>query len=163
MANVLVIQRSAHLATDVRLEFVNGRDGQVAKATLTAISNVRWGSGEAREEQATAILWTLWGRQAQNAAEYLAKGSHVNIVGRVQNNNYERDGETVYGLAFTCEEIDYLDSKTSAKARQERREFVDEMNASERPNTGPAANQSGRAAVAPRRPRAERPRAPANA
>jgi single-strand DNA-binding protein len=165
MANVLVIQRSAHLAADVRLEFVNGRDGQVAKATLTAISNVRWGSAEAREEQATAILWTLWGKQAQNAAEYLAKGSHVNIVGRVQNNNYERDGETVYGLAFTCEEIDYLDSKASAKTRQARREFVDEMNASERPSptVGPAANRDGHAAVTPRRPRAERPRAAANA
>lgn len=35
MANVLVIQRNAHLADAVRLEFVNGRDGQVAKATLT--------------------------------------------------------------------------------------------------------------------------------
>ena len=164
MANVLVIQRSAHLAADVRLEFVNGRDGQIAKATLTAISNVRWGSGDAREEQATAILWTLWGKQAQNAAAYLAKGSHVNIVGRVQNNNYERDGETVYGLAFTGEEIDYLDSKASAKARQERREFVDEMNASEKPSstTGPTADRDGQAAVTPRSPRAERPRAAAN-
>jgi len=161
MANVLVIQRNAHLAGDVRLEFVNGRDGQLAKATLTAISNVRWGSGEAREEQATAILWTLWGKQAQNAAEYLTKGSHVNIVGRVQNNNYERDGETVYGLAFTCEEIDYLDSKAGAQARQSRREFVDEMNANEKstPKAGPAATRSGRAGQRTRASRAERPSA----
>jgi single-strand DNA-binding protein len=63
MANVLVIRRNAHLADAVRLEFVNGRDGQVAKATLTAIGNVRWGSGDAREEEATAILWTLRGKQ----------------------------------------------------------------------------------------------------
>ena len=120
MAHVLVIQRNAHLAGDVRLEYVNGRDGQIAKAKLTAISNVRWGSGDAREEEATAILWTLWGKQAENAAEYLGKGSHVNIVGRVRNNNYEKDGETVYGLAFTCEEIDYLDSKARAAEQASR-------------------------------------------
>ena len=109
MANVQVIQRHAHLAGAVKLEFVNGREGKIAKAVLTAISNTRRGSGEAREEESTAIQWTLWAKQAEHAAEYLGKGSHVNIVGRLRNNNYEKDGETVYGMAFTAQEIDYLD------------------------------------------------------
>ena len=123
MANVRVFQRHAHLAGAVRLDFVNGRDGKVAKATLTAISNTRRGNGEAREEQATAIQWTLWGKQAENAAEYLGKGSHVNIIGRVQNNNYPAaDGGTVYALSFTAEEVDYLDSKADADARRDRTE-----------------------------------------
>ena len=46
MANVQVIQRHAHLAGAVKLEFVNGREGKIAKAVLTAISNTRRGSGE---------------------------------------------------------------------------------------------------------------------
>jgi single stranded DNA-binding protein len=118
MANVQVIQRHAHLAGGVRLEFVNGREGRIAKATLTAISNTRRGSGDTREEESTAIQWTLWGKQAENAAEYLGKGSHVNLVGRLRNNNYEKDGETIYGLAFTAEEIDYLDSRAESEARR---------------------------------------------
>ncbi len=120
MANVSVIQRHAHLAGAVNLEFVNGREGKIAKAVLTAISNTRRGSGEAREEESTAIQWTLWGKQAENAAEYLGKGSHVNIVGRLRNNNYEKDGETVYGMAFTAEEIDYLESRAESEARRTR-------------------------------------------
>jgi single stranded DNA-binding protein len=117
MAFVRVEQRNAHLASAVRLVSVQGRDGQpVSKATLTAISNTRKGSGDNRGEEATAILWTLWGKQADNAAQYLGKGSHVNVVGRVQNNNYERDGETVYSMAFTAEEIDYLDTKAEGEA-----------------------------------------------
>ena len=96
MAFVRVEQRNAHLASTVRLVSVGGRDGNpISKATLTAISNTRKGSGDNRGEEATAILWTLWGKQAENAAQYLAKGSHVNVVGRVQNNNYDKDGETV--------------------------------------------------------------------
>lgn len=123
MAFVRVEQRNAHLAGPVRLEMVNGRDGKVAKATLTAISNTRRGSGEGREDEATAIQWTLWGTQAENAAEYLGKGSHVNIVGRLRNNNYQdADGADVYALAFTCEEIDYLDSKAESDARRARRD-----------------------------------------
>lgn len=118
MANVQVIQRHAHLAGAVRIEYVNGRDGQIAKAQLTAISNTRRGSGDSREEESTAIQWTLWGKQAENAAEYLGKGSHVNIVGRLRNNNFEKDGQTVYGMAFTAEEIDYLDSRAESQARR---------------------------------------------
>jgi len=132
MAHVLVIQRNAHLAGDVLLEQVDGREGPVVKAQLTAISNVRWGSGENREEGATAILWTLWGAQADNAAKFLGKGSHVNVVGRARNHIYEKDGQTIYGLAFTCEEIDYPDTKAQAAQRRSRRGFVDEMNAAER-------------------------------
>jgi single-strand DNA-binding protein len=116
MAFVRVEQRNAHLAGAVRLITVEGRDGPVSKALLTAISNTRKGSAENRGEEATAIQWTLWGKQAEAAAQYLGKGSHVNVVGRVQNNNYERDGETVYAMAFTAEEIDYLDTKAEGEA-----------------------------------------------
>ena len=118
MANVQVFQRHAHLAGAVKLDFVNGREGKIAKAVLTAISNTRRGSGDAREEESTAIQWTLWGKQAENAAAYLAKGSHVNIVGRLRNNNFEKDGEPVYGMAFTAEEVDYLDSRAESEARR---------------------------------------------
>ena len=118
MAFVRVEQRNAHLAGPVRLDYVNGREGKVARAILIAISNTRRG-GEAREEEATAIQWTLWGRQAENAAEFLDKGSHVNVVGRLKNNNYrDASGADVFGHAFTCEEIDYLDSKAQALARR---------------------------------------------
>ena len=120
MAYVRVEQRNAHLAGPVQLAFVNGREGKVAKVVLTAISNTRRGSGEVREDEPTAIQWTLWGKQAENAHEYLGKGSHVNVVGRVRNNNYEKDGATVYAMAFTAEEIDYLDSKAEADARRAR-------------------------------------------
>ena len=140
MAFVRVEQRNAHLAGSVRLEFVNGREGKVAKGTVTAISNTRRGSGEGREDEATAIQWTLWGKQAENAAEYLGKGSHVNIVGRLRNNNYEKDGEEVYALAFTCEEIDYLDSRAEADGRRAREE-----GGAAKPPSAPAAKRPSRA------------------
>ena len=152
MANVQVIQRHAHLAGAVKLEFVNGREGKIAKAVLTAISNTRRGSGEAREEESTAIQWTLWGKQAENAAEYLGKGSHVNIVGRLRNNNYEKDGAEVYALAFTAEEIDYLDSRADSEARRARMEGVPAPQA-QPANSAPKAN--GRARRARTEPQGE--------
>ena len=147
MAFVRVEQRNAHLAGGVRLHTVEGRDGPVSKATLTAISNTRRGSGENRGEEATAIQWTLWGKQAENAAEYLGKGSHVNIVGRVRNNNYQdNDGVEVYGLAFTVDEMDYLDSKAEGEARRARE------GAGDPPAAAPSAPTSSRKARNDRQP-----------
>ena len=151
MANVQVFQRHAHLAGAVKLEFVNGREGKIAKGVLTAISNTRRGSGDSREEESTAIQWTLWGKQAENAAEYLGKGSHVNIVGRLRNNNYEKDGETVYGMAFTAEEIDYLDSRAESEARRTRGDdsAPGTSNGSGEPTAPPASTRKPRAARQP--------------
>ena len=127
MANVQVIQRHAHLAAAVKLEFVNGREGKLAKAVLIAISNQHRGSGEDREERAVSIRWTLWGRQAEHAAEYLGKGSHVNLVGRLHNNNYQdAEGGEVYAIEFTVEDIDYLDSKAESEARRSRHTHNDQ-------------------------------------
>lgn len=150
MANVQVFQRHAHLASAVRIEYVNGREGKIAKAVLTAISNNRRGSGDNREEEATAIQWTLWGKQAENAAEYLGKGSHVNIVGRLRNNNFEQDGKTVYGMTFTAEEIDYLDSRADSEARRQGAPSADggSSTSTERPSA-PAANRKPRTARQP--------------
>ena len=159
MAFVRVEQRNAHLAGPVRLEFVNGREGKIAKAVLTAISNIRRagkGSGDSREEESTAIQWTLWGKQAENAHLYLGKGSHVNIVGRLRNNNYEKDGEEVYALAFTCEEIDYLESRAESEARRARMDGAPA--AQDKPASAPA-----KASSPSRRTRTERQPAHADA
>ena len=146
MAFVRVEQRNARLASSVKVEFVKGRDGEIAKGTVTIISNTRRGSGDDRSEEATAIQWTLWGKQAENAAEYLGKGSRVNVIGRLQNNNYERDGTAVYAFQFTCEELDYLDSRADADARRQgQKEWTDAYDREEGSTSAPARNNPTRA------------------
>jgi len=161
MATVQVIQRHAHLAGAVKLDFVNGRDGKIAKAVLTAISNTRRANranaGEPREEESTAIQWTLWGKQAENAAEYLGKGSHVNIVGRLRNNNYQdSDGADVYALGFTAEEVDYLDSRAEAEARRARGTSPDSGDDRSIADGNGSASNGASAARAPTRSRKAR-------
>ena len=104
-------------------------------------------SGDDRADEATAIQWTLWGKQAENAAEYLGKGSRVNVVGRLRNNNYtDGEGREVYGMSFTCEELDYLDSKTESEARKGRHAWAESY---EREQAS-AADQKAKHGLAPR-------------
>ena len=115
MAHVRIEQRNGRLATEVIVEEVGSREGPLAKGTVVVISN-GFRNGES---EATAIRWTVWGKQAENAARYLGKGSRVNVVGSLRNNNYDKDGVTVYGFDFTAEEIDYLDSRGEPPAKPE--------------------------------------------
>jgi single-strand DNA-binding protein len=147
MAYVRVEQRNARLAAGIRLDTVQGKEGAIVKGTAVAISNVRKGSGEQREEEATSIMWTFWGKLAENAAEYLGKGSRVNIVGRLQNNNYKgTDGGLVFGLTFTVEEIDYLDTRADAEARRGR---VDGLPQVQEPAAASAATGKGKGGKRP--------------
>lgn len=147
MAFVRVEQRNARLAAPVKIEYVKGRDGEVPKGTVTVISNVRRGSGDERAEEATAIQWTLWGVQAQNAAIYLTKGSRVNVVGRLRNNDYTNgEGVEVYGFGFTVDEIDYLDSKAETDARRARQSDAPQ-DAKAAANTQKATGRTGSAGV----------------
>ena len=152
MAFVRVEQRNAHLAS-ARAAGVRAGPRRSTRQQGDADRDQQHPqgfSGDNRGEEATAILWTLWGKQAENAAQYLGKGSHVNVVGRVQNNNYEKDGETVYSMAFTAEEIDYLDTKAEGEALRAK-----QGNGSGR---GPAraAGQAGRTRQGARARRAAR-------
>ena len=114
MATVRIEQRNGRLATEVRVVEVSTREGPLAKGTVVISNGFRNGASEA-----TAIRWTVWGKQADNAARYLGKGSRVNVVGSLRNNNYDKDGVTVYGFDFTAEEIDYLDSRGERDPRSE--------------------------------------------
>jgi single-stranded DNA-binding protein len=144
MSAVQVIQRNAHLAGAVRLDQVKGSDGAtLARATFVAISNQSRGSGDDRAAESTAIRWTLWGRQAENAAKFLDKGSHVNVVGWVRSDTYTAaDGGTAHTLTFTADEVDYLDTRAEADARRARHAFVEEMDAADAQRPAAAARNA---------------------
>ena len=77
------------------------------------------------------------------------------MVGRLRNNNYtEADGREVYGMTFTCEELDYLDSKAESDARRERQDepssdaAVSRTSPKPRTRTGRSGGQGRGAAAA---------------
>lgn len=53
----------------------------------------------------------LWGKQAENAAQYTGKGSLVAITGRIQTRSYENNaGQKVYVTEIVVENIQFLSS-----------------------------------------------------
>jgi len=99
----------------------NGRTQN--KTLVTVISNSRWKDPQGKvSEKATAISWALWGKVAINASWHLDVGSKVAVVGTLEGNRYTgKDGKEVFGFNFTARSVEYLDSRTDAEARRNRR------------------------------------------
>lgn len=77
-----------------------------------AFGQMRLAFDNGGDKPATFMTMDVWGKQAENAAKYLDKGSLVQVKGVVINNNYQnKDGEKVYSNKYTASTINYLDSK----------------------------------------------------
>jgi single-strand DNA-binding protein len=107
-----------YLGSEPRLTHVGEK--ATARTFYCVVRNLRWSNtttGEGEEKRVVLPL-VSWGRQAENDAKYLHKGSHVAIEFSIENVKYEQDGENVFDFQFTVQSIQYLDSKAEAERRQ---------------------------------------------
>lgn len=70
------------------------------------------------EQQADFISCVAWRKQAENAANYLKKGSLVGIDGKIQTGSYERDGQRIYFTNVVADSIQFLEPRNSTGGSQ---------------------------------------------
>ena len=68
------------------------------------------------EPEADFFNCTSFGKQAEFVERYLHKGTKVVLSGRIQNNNYNKDGQMVYAVQIMVEEIEFAESKNSGSS-----------------------------------------------
>ena len=64
-----------------------------------------------KEKETDFFKVQVWGKMAENCANYLAKGSQAGIRGRIQNRSYEVDGQKRYATEIIAEEVQFLGTK----------------------------------------------------
>lgn len=67
-------------------------------------------------DKATFVDITVWGNLADVAAEFLTKGSLVNIVGKLNLETWETDGQKRSKLIVVADTMQFLDRKESRPA-----------------------------------------------
>lgn len=71
------------------------------------------------EQEADFINCTIWGKGAENLANYMKKGSQVGADGRIQTRTYEgNDGKTVFITEVIADSVQFLESKSSQSGNQ---------------------------------------------
>ena len=66
------------------------------------------------EPDADFFNCTSFGKQAEFVEKYLKKGTKVAISGRIQNDNYEKDGVMHYSVQIICDDIEFAESKNAS-------------------------------------------------
>ena len=90
MNKVILIGR---LTKDPELKYTPGNGTAVTTLTL-AVDNYNSKSGE---KTADFIPVVIWGKQAENTAQYMSKGSQIAISGRISVRSYDaKDGTKRY-------------------------------------------------------------------
>jgi len=64
-------------------------------------------TGEAKESKKVSIQFVAFGSRGRAIAENVAKGDQLEVEYRIQNNNYTKEGEDVYGFNFVVVEFEF--------------------------------------------------------
>ena len=98
------------LTKDPELRFTPGTGRAVATFTLAV--NRRFKSQG--QPDADFIPIVVWGKIAENTANYVSKGRLVGVSGSIQTRSYEaKDGTRRYVTEVVADEVQFLDSKDS--------------------------------------------------
>lgn len=93
------------LVRDPELRFVASTGKAVANFTLAVNRQFKQEDGPS----ADFFRVTIWGKQAENAAKYLTKGSQCAVAGRIEINSYtDKDGNQRQSVDLQAERIEYL-------------------------------------------------------
>jgi single-strand DNA-binding protein len=121
MNNVVLIGR---ITRDVELRFIPSTGLAVAKFNLAVDREM---SKEKKQEAAAQgiptadfINITVFGKSAENCANYLNKGNKCAIQGRISTGSYTtQTGEKRYTFEVIADRVEFLESKGQAKPQDE--------------------------------------------
>ena len=116
MNNVVLIGR---LTRDPELRYIPNSGNAVSTFTLAVDKNLSRDKKQELESknQPTAdfIRIVVWGKQAENCANYLAKGRLIAVNGRIQTGSYDdKDGKRVYTSDVVANNVEFLEWGDSA-------------------------------------------------
>ena len=108
------VQLSGRLTKEVDLKYLE--DGKAASTFILAVdiglSKEKKKEFEKKNKPtAEFIPVTVYGKIAENAANYLEKGSQVLIDGRIHIGRYEKDGESRYITQVIAKKIEFIGFK----------------------------------------------------
>lgn len=104
------------LTKDPELKFTPGTGTAVATCTLAVDRRVPNKDGQ---READFISIVVWGKIAENLANYMSKGKLIGIAGRIQARTYDaKDGTKRYVTEVVAEEVQFLEKGNGASSGQ---------------------------------------------
>jgi single-strand DNA-binding protein len=109
-----------YLGKDPEVSYTQGGTARARFSLATSETYNDRQSGERREETQWHTV-IVWGKQAENAGKYLAKGHLVTVEGKIQYRTYDKNGVTHYVTEIKADRVVFM-PKTGGKQDHGRAE-----------------------------------------
>jgi single-strand DNA-binding protein len=140
MASVNKVILIGNLGRDPELRYTPG--GQPV-ASFSVATNERWNDRDGKPQERTE--WhriVVWGKQAENCANYLAKGRPVYIEGRLQTREWEdKEGQKRQTTEVVAQTVQFLGPREGG-GREAPGRSAGAPSAPREPESGPPAGGS---------------------
>jgi single-strand DNA-binding protein len=111
MADINTVVVSGRLTRDVELKTTPG-GASVADMGLAVNRKYKNNTSGEWVEETSFFNIVVWGRQAENCAQYLSKGSPVAIEGRLRSRSWEaQDGQKRTVVEITAGNVQFLSNR----------------------------------------------------
>lgn len=111
MKDLNMVFLMGNLTRDPELRYTpNGQ----AVTNFTVATNRRWTDGEGNQQDSAEFTdVVVWGKMAENVANYLKKGRRVHVIGRLQTRSWEaQDGSKRSKTEVIASDVTFLDRKS---------------------------------------------------
>ena len=105
MNHVVLVGR---LTKDLELRYIAGNGTPVANFVLAVDREF---TGKDGKKETDFIEIQVWGKSAENCANYIGKGSLVAVQGSIRVEKYEKDGERRTFTKINANKVQFLESK----------------------------------------------------
>ncbi|NWK12998.1 single-stranded DNA-binding protein [Clostridium cadaveris] len=117
MNKVVLIGR---LTKDPELRYTPGTGMAVTTVTL-AVDRF---NASTKQREADFISVVIWGKQAENTANYMSKGSQMAISGRIQTRSYDdKEGKKRYITEVVAQEVSFLSKGVGTQSNGNNQDF----------------------------------------
>lgn len=113
------IELLGRLTKDVDVRYTASTNAMVV--TFSVAVNRRFAK-QGEERQTDFFNIVAYGKTAEFISKYFSKGQGIAIVGRIQNNNYEKDGKKIYHDQIIAEEIYFAGGNKADKQEETQQE-----------------------------------------
>lgn len=113
------------LTRDPELKFIPNSGKAVTRFSIAVNKEY------SKEKEADFFNVVVWGKPAENCANYLKKGRLVAINGSIHNNNYEdKNGVKHYAMEVNANKVEFLEwgDDTQKQAPQKQEESQNDFN-----------------------------------
>lgn len=135
MQNISLVGR---LTKEMELKTIPNPTGNtmIGKGTI-AVKRKRYNK-EKQTRDTTFIHFQVWGKRAETLQQYTTKGSQVELVGELINNNYtDKQNIKRYELLFDVSDFELLEKKEETEKRMQNEQQQNFSNSNQPMNTQP--------------------------